>query len=117
MDVEERSDAAAARVAAAIGEPSRARMLFTLMDGRARTSTELAALAAVGAPTASAHLQRLRTAHLVEVQPQGKHRYYTLAGAGVAAALEALSVLAGGDARPAFRGTRAVPSRLRAARS
>ena len=34
-------DDAAASIAAAIGEPARARMLYCLIDGRARTSTEL----------------------------------------------------------------------------
>lgn len=114
MNVVNRADAAAAQVAAAIGEPARARMLFSLMDGRARTSTELAALADVGAPTASAHLQRLRAAGLVVVRTQGKHRFYTIANTRVGAALEALTVLAGG-ARGSY--VPAVPSRLRAARS
>jgi DNA-binding transcriptional ArsR family regulator len=89
-------DARAARVAAAIGEPARARMLYSLSDGRARTSTELAAIAAVAPSTASVHLQRLKACDLVKAVAQGKHRYYTLGGAHVAAALEALSVVAGG---------------------
>jgi alkylated DNA nucleotide flippase Atl1 len=42
MDVEEHMDLAVSRIAAAIGEPARARMLYNLMDGHARTSTELA---------------------------------------------------------------------------
>ena len=33
-------DASVSRIAAAIGEPARARMLYCLADGRARTSTE-----------------------------------------------------------------------------
>ena len=89
-------------------------MLYCLMDGHARTSTELAALAAVSASTASAHLDRLKTEHLVTVLVQGRHRYYSLAGARVAAALEALNVL-GGGARGAF--VPSTPLRLRAART
>ncbi|HEX4074305.1 MAG TPA: helix-turn-helix transcriptional regulator [Candidatus Acidoferrales bacterium] len=100
-------------IAAAIGEPARARMLYCLTDGRARTSTELATLAEISPSTASAHLQRLLTERLVKVLAQGKHRYYSLDGADVAAALEALSVLAGGS-RAAFVPN--TPSRLRAAR-
>ncbi len=46
------------------------------MDGWARTSTELAAVAGVSASTASIDLDRLRTANLVEVLAQGRHRYY-----------------------------------------
>jgi len=88
-------DHAASSIAAAIGEPARARMLYSLVDGRARTATELAALAEVTPATASVHLQRLKALELVRVAAQGKHRYYSLGGAQVADALEALSVLAG----------------------
>ena len=71
-------DAGASKIAAAIGEPARARMLYCLMDDRARTSTELAVVAGVSPSTGSAHLNRLMAARLVRVQAQGKHRYYTL---------------------------------------
>jgi DNA-binding transcriptional ArsR family regulator len=70
-------------------------MLYALMDGRALTSTELALVAAVGPSTASAHLNRLKRERLVRALIQGRHRYYSLYGAGVAAVLESLSVLAG----------------------
>ena len=82
-------------IAAAIGEPARARMLYCLMDDRARTSTELAVLADVSPSTASVHLSRLKAERLVLVHAQGKHRYYRLAGPQVARVLESLSVLAG----------------------
>ena len=44
MDVERSAEAddAASTIAAAIGESARARILFSLLDGRARTATELA---------------------------------------------------------------------------
>jgi DNA-binding transcriptional ArsR family regulator len=90
------------RIAAAIGEPARTRMLLSLMDGRARTSTELAMLAEVTPSTASVHLNRLREEKLVMVSAQGRHRYYSLEGRSVARVLEGLSVL-GGEERPAFR--------------
>jgi DNA-binding transcriptional ArsR family regulator len=105
---------AAARIAAAMGEPARMRMLECLMDGRARTSTELAVTAEVSASTASVHLARLKETGLVEVRVQGKHRYYSLSGAEVARALEALSVLAG-EERPGFQPR--TPIRLQAART
>jgi len=57
MSVEE----AASQIAAAIGEPARARMLFALLDGRARTSTELALVARVSPSTASVHLSACAT--------------------------------------------------------
>jgi DNA-binding transcriptional ArsR family regulator len=88
-------DEAVSRVAAAIGEPARARILCCLMDGRARTSTELAVVADVSPSTASAHLGRLRADGLILLQTQGRHRYYTLGGPQVAQVLEGLLVLAG----------------------
>lgn len=104
MHVQDPVEAAVSRIAAAIGEPSRARMLYCLVDGHARTSTELAMVAQVTPSTASAHLNRLRTEHLVKLRVQGKHRYYSLEG---------LSVLAGG----ALKFVPHTPSRLRAART
>ena len=101
-------------IAAAIGEPARARMLYSLIDGRARTSTELAAVGDVSPSTASVHLQRLRNLRLVDLLVQGRHRYYRLAGPDVADALEALSVLAGGSREPLVTTT---PRDLRAART
>jgi DNA-binding transcriptional ArsR family regulator len=97
----DRHDGALSAIASAIAEPARVRMLYCLLDGRARTSTELAAVAGVGPSTASVHLQRLTTRQLVTATSQGKHRYYTIDNPSVAAALEALSVLAGG-ARETF---------------
>lgn len=95
MNVERYGDGAAPRIAAAIGEPARARMLYALVDNRARTSTELALIAGVSPSTASVHLQRLKADRLVSVRVQGKHRYYSLRDADVASVLEALSVVAG----------------------
>jgi DNA-binding transcriptional ArsR family regulator len=116
MNVDERqTDAVVSGIAAAIGEAARARMLYSLLDGRARTSTELAMVAEVTPSTASVHLHRLKAQRLVKVSAQGKHRYYSLEGAEVARALEALSVLAGGGARAAF--VPSTPEPLRAART
>lgn len=114
MDVVEHAEIGVSRIAAAIGEAARARILFCLMDGHARTSTELSVVAEVSPSTASVHLQRLKTAHLVKVLVQGKHRFYSLGGPDVANALEGLTVLAGGS-RDKFVPT--TPSRLRAART
>jgi DNA-binding transcriptional ArsR family regulator len=114
MDVEQRHDAAVSRIAAAIGDPARSRMLYCLSDGHARTSTELAVVAEVSPSTASAHLSRLMAERLIKVHAQGKHRYYSLEGPNVAEVLEGLSVLAGG-ARPKFVPN--TPDRLRFART
>lgn len=107
-------DAEVSRIAAAIGEPARTRMLFCLMEGPARTSTELALVAGVTPPTASVHLSRLKDDNLVRVFVQGRHRYYSIASPAVARALEGLSVLA---AAPRSRFTPTTPVHLRAARS
>jgi len=103
-----------ARIAGAIAEPARARMLCSLLDGHARTATELSVVAEVSASTASAHLTRLKDDHLVTQLAQGKHRYYQLAGTGVAAALEALLVVAG---LPRHQFKPNTPDRLRHART
>ena len=102
-----------AGVASAIAEPARSRMLCSLLDGHARTATELAAVACVGAPTASAHLQRMKARGLLKVFEQGRHRYYQLAGADVAKALESLLVLA----TPGFSFVPSTPVSLRLART
>jgi DNA-binding transcriptional ArsR family regulator len=96
MNVTHHSDSAVPAIAAAIGEPARSRILYCLMDGHARTSTELAVVGGVSPSTASVHLHRLKRAGLVKVFVQGKHRYYSLESAEVANVLEGLSVLAGG---------------------
>ena len=117
MDAERNADDAdeiVASIAAAIGEPARARMLYCLVDGRARTSTELSMAAGVSPSTGSVHLDRLRTVQLVRVAIQGKHRFYSLTGPNVAGALEHLSFLAVGS-RATF--VPRTPSRLRVART
>ena len=58
--------------------------------------------------------QRLREQGLVEQAAQGKHRYYRLANAEVARALEALLVVAGAERTPFKPNT---PSALREART
>lgn len=108
------ADTRMAGVASAISEPARARMLCCLMDGRARTSTELAMVGQVTPSTASVHLTKLKEQHLVQVVAQGKHRYYNLAGEEVAAALEALMRIAGMPRPPFIPST---PDRLRRSRT
>jgi DNA-binding transcriptional ArsR family regulator len=114
MNVDAASEAKASDIAAAVGEPARARMLYSLLDGHARTGTELAIVAQVSPSTASVHLARLVARGLLGVVAQGRHRYYRLGGINVAAMLESLLVVAGGE-RSAH--VSAAPSRLRAART
>jgi DNA-binding transcriptional ArsR family regulator len=114
MEVMDSIEGAASRIASAIGEPARVRILYCLMDNRARTSTELAAVANVGASTASAHLDRLLKARLLRVVAQGRNRYHSLAGPEVGRILEGLSIIAGSSRQGFIPST---PVRLRVARS
>ena len=79
-----------ARVAALIGDSARADILTALMADRALTATELAGIAGVTKQTASTHLAKLVDARLIEVEKQGRHRYFRLAGRDVAQLLESL---------------------------
>jgi DNA-binding transcriptional ArsR family regulator len=114
MDVEDSPEVVIARIASAIGEPARVRMLYCLLDGHARTATELGVVGEVSPSTASAHLNRLRKERLVRMFLQGKHRYYSLEGESVAAALEGLTVIAGGSREKFVPNT---PNQLREART
>jgi DNA-binding transcriptional ArsR family regulator len=107
-------DVLLSEIAMAIGEPARMRILLSLLDGHARTSTELAVVAEVSPSTASAHLNRLRETRLIHVAAQGRHRYYSLRSPDVARVLEGLSVLAGATTKKFAPST---PASLRKARS
>jgi DNA-binding transcriptional ArsR family regulator len=79
-----------------LAEPARAAMLLELMSGRALPAGELAAAANVSPQTASGHLAKLVEGRFLEVEQQGRHRYYRLASTEVASAVEALLVLTNG---------------------
>ncbi|GBD47682.1 ArsR/SmtB family transcription factor [Methylopila sp. Yamaguchi] len=110
------ADPLIAEAAALIGDPTRARMLGVLMDGRARTAKELASLAGVSAPTASGHVAKMTAAGLVSVATQGRHRYVRLAGAEVAELIERLMIFAS-VARPAVRPRTPAEAAFRKART
>jgi len=79
-----------ARIATAVGDPRRIRMLALLMEGRALTAKELALGAGVEPATASAHLKRLQEDGLLEAAAQGRHKYFRLASEQVAQMVESL---------------------------
>jgi DNA-binding transcriptional ArsR family regulator len=83
-----------AAVAALVGDPARANILCALMDGRAYAAGELAYAAHVSPQTASGHLAKLADAKLIASSPQGRHRYYRLAGPHIAAMLESIMAVA-----------------------
>jgi len=65
-------------------------MLMALLPGVALPAGQLAITANVAPQTASSHLAKLISGELLSVEQQGRHRYYRLAGADVAAAIESL---------------------------
>lgn len=77
-----------------MADATRARMLSYLLGGELASAGELATCASVSPATASAHLAKLLDAGLVACEPRGRHRYYRLADAEVAHALEALALVA-----------------------
>lgn len=106
-----------ARAAALLGDPARAAMLWLLIDGRARPAGELAFAANVSAQSASGHLAKLVEAQLLQVETQGRHRYYRLASHAVAHALESLaSLMPRPDVRPR-PASRSTPQAMRYART
>jgi len=92
-----------AGVAALVGDPTRAIMLASLMDGRALTATELALDAGISPQTASGHLSKLVDAHLLTVLKQGRHRYHRLASPLVGRMLEGIMAVAAIEAPPRHR--------------
>jgi DNA-binding transcriptional ArsR family regulator len=96
-----------AEVAQLVGDPGRANILSTLMDGRALTASELAAIAGVKPQTASSHLARLVQGELLAVEKRGARRFYRLATPLVAQMLEGIMTLAAAGP-PRFR----PPSRI-----
>jgi DNA-binding transcriptional ArsR family regulator len=82
-----------AAVGELFGDPARAAILVALLDGRARTAGELALAGNISAQSASGHLSKLTAGGLLAVRSQGRHRYYALASAEVAHALEAAGSL------------------------
>ncbi|MEZ5461644.1 ArsR/SmtB family transcription factor [Dokdonella sp.] len=86
-----------ARVAAMIADPARSRILSYLLSGEYASAGELARAASITPATASGHLVKLMDASFVVCEPRGRHRYYRLADADVAHALEALALVAERD--------------------
>jgi DNA-binding transcriptional ArsR family regulator len=103
-----------AAVGAVLSSESRAEILCALMSGTAHTCSELASHVGVAPSTASEHLGQLLDAGLVTSRPQGRYRYFALAGPEIADLLERLL-----EALPpvAPAPTPAVPARLAYARS
>ena len=105
-----------AEVAQLVGDPGRANILSTLMDGRALTGKELAAVAGVTAQTASSHLAKLVERELLTVEKRGSRRFYRLATPLVAQMLEGLMNVAV-TGPPRFRPPSKIDDEMRRART
>src|SRR5688500_10967626 len=81
------------RIASLLADPARASMLWSLIDGTTRPAGELAYAANISPQSASAHLAKLVDGGLLVLEIQGRHRYFRLASADVASAVEAIASL------------------------
>jgi DNA-binding transcriptional ArsR family regulator len=83
-----------AALAAPLADPARALMVTLLMDGRARTVTELGHATGLTKASASEHVARLEAAGFLRAARQGRHKYLTLASPEVARLIESMMALA-----------------------
>lgn len=74
-------------------EPSRAKIVWNLLDGRAYSAGELALASDLSPTSVSNHLSKLLIGEIVKVDVQGRHRYYSFANEEVAYAVESLANL------------------------
>lgn len=84
-------DADICAVARLFADPTRARVLTALADGRSLPAAVLAGEAGVTPQAASAQLNRLTGGGLIVGEKSGRHRYYRLASDQIASILEALA--------------------------
>jgi DNA-binding transcriptional ArsR family regulator len=83
-----------AALAAPLADPARALMVTLLMDGRARTVTELGLATGLTKASASEHVKRLEGAGFLRATRQGRHKYLTLASPDIARLIETMMALA-----------------------
>ena len=85
------------RLAQVVADPACSRMLAYLLSGEYASAGELARAASVTIATAGGHLSRMLDARFIVCEPRGRHRYFRLADAEVARALESLALVAERD--------------------
>ncbi|WP_166921777.1 ArsR/SmtB family transcription factor [Flavobacterium poyangense] len=81
------------KIASLIGDPTRAAIMWSLLDGKAFTATELSITANTSPQNISMHLAKLLDAGLLYVEKQGRHKYYRFSNKEVAYAIEAMASL------------------------
>lgn len=92
----------------------RARILYCLLEGHARTKIELAAAAKVSPHIAGAQLSLLLDRRWVRISSAGRYRYYSLQDPRTAQTLKALAAISG---VPPDHFIPSTPAHLRAART
>jgi DNA-binding transcriptional ArsR family regulator len=93
-----------AAVAKSLASEVRSTMIAHLLEGKAMTAGELARAAGVLPPAASAHLAQLAATGIVSVTVQGRNRYFRIADASTAEALEALAQICPKKTERSLRG-------------
>jgi DNA-binding transcriptional ArsR family regulator len=91
-----------AEIAALAGDPARATIVSSLLDGRDLTASELAVAARITPQTASSHLAKLTEAGLLSVVRNGRHRYFRLASPTVVDMIDGIVAVAL-QKRPRYR--------------
>jgi DNA-binding transcriptional ArsR family regulator len=81
------------KAAGLIGDATRAAIMWTLLDGRAFTATELSIAVNTSPQNISMHLGKLLEANLLSVEKQGRHKYYRFSSTEVAYVVEAMANL------------------------
>jgi DNA-binding transcriptional ArsR family regulator len=81
------------KAAGLIGDATRAAIMWTLLDGRAFTATELSIAVNTSPQNMSMHLAKLLEANLLCVEKQGRHKYYRFSNKEVAYVVEAMANL------------------------
>ncbi|HTV93057.1 MAG TPA: winged helix-turn-helix domain-containing protein [Verrucomicrobiae bacterium] len=83
-----------ANIGALIGDPGRATMLLALLDGRDLAASDLSLRAGLSPQAATAHLKKLVSAGMLTARDAGRHRFFRLASAEIARAIETLAAIA-----------------------
>lgn len=89
-----RGDVDIAAAAALLAEPARAALVTAVIADGELPATELADRAGIAPSTASEHLAQLVAGGFLCSEKNGRHRYFRLADPAVAAAVEALALVA-----------------------
>jgi DNA-binding transcriptional ArsR family regulator len=79
------------QIASLLAEPKRTAMLWSLMDGSAKSSEELATLAGLSPASANAHLARLTGSGLLRIEGRRGKRLFRVAATDVSVAIDALA--------------------------